>query len=562
MHSGAGGERQMNILIINGSPRGEKSNTIKLADAFVDGMNESGENTVTTVELNRLDIKACRGCFGCWKATPGKCVIKDDMPELLEKIIGADMIIYSFPLYYFGVPGLMKNMIDRQLPNVLPFMEERTDGIGSGSHAARYDFSGKKYAVISTCGFYSAKGNYDAVCGMFDHICGKDNYEHIFCGQGELFSVPSLSERTGEYLAAVRRAGNEYANGGITDATRAELDTMLFPKEVFEEMADASWGIDRESGEKTDESLVFTKQMAALYDRKSWDGQDRVLEINYTDLDRTYQIRLGRDGSEVFSDGSLTYTTRIETPWQVWLDVAAGKIGGSEALAKHLYRVTGDFSLMIKWNEFFPQKGAAASNSGSTASKQTKKPLMWVMIVMWMFLWTAVPIDTFAGGLAAIGFCALVPLILRGHLTTIYDRLTGTAVLVLSAAALMLGQTGLFGIDSVLAGRIIPDIGYLIFGLMWLISCFTKEPLCAAYVKYGYGGENALDNPIFVTANRILAAAWGILYIVLAPTAFVIQSSGNTAAAMAVCSVMPVIMGIFTVWFEKWYPAHVAAGNN
>ncbi len=55
----------MNILIINGSPRGEKSNTIKRADAFVDGMNESGENTVTTVELNRLDIKDCRGCFGC-----------------------------------------------------------------------------------------------------------------------------------------------------------------------------------------------------------------------------------------------------------------------------------------------------------------------------------------------------------------------------------------------------------------------------------------------------------------------------------------------------------------
>ena len=553
----------MKILIINGSPKGEKSNTIKLTNAFVDGLNEAGENTVETAELGKLDIKACRGCFGCWKATPGKCVIKDDMPELLEKIVAADMIIYSFPLYYFGVPGLMKNMIDRQLPNVLPFMEERTDGVGSGSHNTRYDFSGKKYAVISTCGFYSAEGNYDAVSGMFDHICGKDNYEHIFCGQGELFSVPSLSARTDEYLASVRRAGREYAKGGITEATRGELDTLLFPKEVFEEMADASWGIDRESGEKTDESLMFTKQMAALYDRKSWDGHDRVLEINYTDLDRTYQIRLGRDGSEVFSDGSLTYTTRIETPWQVWLDVAAGKIGGSEALAKHLYRVTGDFSLMIKWDEFFPQKGGETrGKAGNVSSKQTKKPLMWVMIAMWMFLWTAMPIDTFAGALAAIGFCALVPLILRGHETTIYDRLTGTAVLALSAAALLFGATGLWGVDTTLAGRLMPDIGYLIFGIMWLLSCFTKEPLCAAYVKYGYGGEKALDNPIFVTTNRILAAAWGILYIVLAPAAFIIQSSGLTAVSIAVCSAAPILMGAFTVWFEKWYPAHVAAGSN
>ena len=34
-------------------------------------------------------------------------------------------------------------------------------------------------------------------------------------------------------------------------------------------------------------------------------------------------------------------------------------------------------------------------------------------------------------------------------------------------------------------------LGYLLFGLMWLVSCFTKEPLCAAYMKYGYGGNNA-----------------------------------------------------------------------
>lgn len=41
-------------------------------------------------------------------------------------------------------------------------------------------------------------------------------------------------------------------------------------------------------------------------------------------------------------------------------------------------------------------------------------------------------------------------------------------------------------------------LGYLIFGIMWIASCFTKEPLCAAYVKYRYGGDAALDNPIFM----------------------------------------------------------------
>jgi len=46
---------------------------------------------------------------------------------------------------------------DRQLPMNLPFMTEREDGMGSGSHPSRYDMSGKRYILISTCGFYSAE---------------------------------------------------------------------------------------------------------------------------------------------------------------------------------------------------------------------------------------------------------------------------------------------------------------------------------------------------------------------------------------------------------------------
>lgn len=536
----------MNILVLNGSPKGDKSNTIKLTNAFVEGLGE-GCNA-ETAELSKLDIKGCRGCFACWKATPGKCVIKDDMAALLEKLKLADMVIFSFPLYYFGVPGAMKNMIDRQLPNVLPFMEERADGVGSGSHRSRYDFSKKKYVIISTCGFWSAKGNYDAVLGMFDHICGKSNYETILCGQGELFSVPSLSGRTDEYLGYVRNAGEEYASGGISAETREKLNELLYPKDVFEEMADASWGVSRETGEREPESLSFTRQMAALYNKNSYDGKDRVLEMCYTDLGETYQIKLTKDGSEVLTDGSLQYTTRIETPWQVWKDIAAKKTGGSEALAKHLYSVKGDFTLMIKWDEFFGGHNNAPA-AAEPSEKPLGKPVMAAMIALWMTLWIAAPIDAFIGAVVTVCVCALMPLILIRREITLYDRISAFAV---SAAAILALLTG----DGYLAS----DAGYLAFGLLWLISAFTREPLCAAYVKYNYGGEKALDNPLFVTTNRILAAAWGILYVILAPAAFLLQTSGLTIASLVICSALPILMGIFTVWFEKWYPAHVAAG--
>ena len=140
----------------------------------------------------------------------------------------------------------------------------------------------------------------------------------IFCGQGELFRVKELSVRTNEYLAAVKCAGFEYAmTGAISKETDAVLHTLLYPRDVFEKMADASWGINKTTGEKEPEDLVFTRQMAALYNKDAYDGKERVLEIHFTDLDHTYQIRLNKTGSQIFTDGSLSPTTRIDTPFSV-----------------------------------------------------------------------------------------------------------------------------------------------------------------------------------------------------------------------------------------------------
>ena len=165
------------------------------------------------------------------------------MKNVIDKILWADMIIWSFGLYYFSVSSSLKTLIDRQLPLVLPFMEK---GSETGSHPTRYDMSNKKHVIISTCGFYTTKGNYESVNLMFDHFLGKDRYEKIYCSQGELFRVPELSERINEYLSYVKKAGNEIIQGNISNETKEKLDTLLYPRETFEAMADASWGIELE----------------------------------------------------------------------------------------------------------------------------------------------------------------------------------------------------------------------------------------------------------------------------------------------------------------------------
>ena len=537
----------MNILLINGSPKGKNSNTLRLAESFLEGvrskLQENGSPvSADAVDVSSLKIGSCKGCFACWKVTPGVCCIKDDMPDLLKKLLDADLVIWSFPLYYFNVPGMLKNLIDRQLPLIKPFMSENTSGYGSGGHDMRYESKGTKHVLISTCGFYSAKGNYDSVRNMFDHFLGKNNYETIFCGQGELFHIKDLAARTNEYLETVKKAGTEYADGTITEATHKQLETLLFPKEIFEKMADASWGIDKETGKKDSEDYSFTKQMAALYNKNSYDGKDRVLEMHYTDLGTTYQILLGKEGCEVFRDGHLTATTRIETPYEVWKSISQGEIEGAEALGKGLYTVTGDFSLMINWDKFFIR------SYDSTPETTVKNPSMASMLIPWISFWIATGINEKIGPLVSLSVCALIPLIMRKYKLIFWDQLSIAAVAILSVITNITGK-----------GHLTIIIAYIIFGAFWLISCATKEPLCAAYVKAYYGGDKAHKNPLFMKTNYILAACWGILYLLSAVWTFFLGRAGFGHILIIINNMVPMLMGLFTLWFQKWYPAHMAS---
>ena len=157
------------------------------------------------------------------------------MAGCIEKLIAADVIIWSFPLYYYSLPGRMKNFIDRQVPTMKPVMKDRYDGKGNGKHSSRYDLSHQRHVYISTCGFFSDKGNYDAVRAQMDLIHGVGNYTTLFCGEGEMFPVPMLNERIEEYLGYVSRAGVDYVRyGTILPATRQKLDELIMPKAEFE----------------------------------------------------------------------------------------------------------------------------------------------------------------------------------------------------------------------------------------------------------------------------------------------------------------------------------------
>lgn len=547
----------MRTLLINASPRGSRSNSLKLAEAFVRGL---GEVELERVDLCDLRIEPCRGCFACWKATPGTCCIRDDMARVIELERAADLVVLSFPLYYSNVPGPLKTMIDRQLPTSLPFMADDSAATGSGAHPLRYpEMARTRYVAISTCGFYTAENNYDAVARALDHWPGAGVWDAIFCGQGELFSVPELSSRTDAYLALVERAGAEYAAGGISEGVRAALAEPLFVRETFERMADASWGVD-ERGECEDEAVSFTRQMAALYDPSTWDGHDRVLEMRYRDRGVRCQVVLGREGSRVLTEGFVEPTTIVDTPWDVWRAIARGEMRGDEALGRRLYTVEGDFGLMMSWDSVFGAAGVGGADAADAPVGEAapapgsgaglRLPSMATMLVAWIVLWVAVGVDAAVGPVVSLAVCALLPLAMARHELCLYDRISLGVVGALSVAMVVSGAAGLLYVAS-----------YAAFGLLWLGSVPTREPLCAAYVKYGYGGEDALANPIFMRANRILAAAWGVLYLLIALWTALLGNAFAGWVLPVANNVATALMGALTVWFEHRYPAWVASGK-
>lgn len=100
------------ILIISASPR-KGGNSDILCDRFAEGAAESGHN-VEKIFLAGKNIGYCRGCGAC--NTTHKCVQKDDMAEIIEKMVMADVIVFATPVYFYTMDGQMKTFIDRTVP--------------------------------------------------------------------------------------------------------------------------------------------------------------------------------------------------------------------------------------------------------------------------------------------------------------------------------------------------------------------------------------------------------------------------------------------------------------
>lgn len=99
------------VLILSGSPR-KGGNSDTLCGEFAKGALEAG-NEVEIIRVAEKNIGYCRACYACRDG--GVCAIKDDMGEILQKMIDADVLVLASPVYFYSINAQLKTVIDRSV---------------------------------------------------------------------------------------------------------------------------------------------------------------------------------------------------------------------------------------------------------------------------------------------------------------------------------------------------------------------------------------------------------------------------------------------------------------
>ena len=219
----------MKILVLNSSPKREKSDTMHITRAFLDGMKDAAPQEVHIVNIIDKHIEFCTGCFTC-KRNGGECIHNDDMSALLDEVLESDLLLMSYPLYAYGMPAPLKVFIDRTMPLSSMAMKRQGDRY---VHVEQLDFSHLRFMMICGCGFPNSKQNFEPVVTQFKLMFPSD-HTIITVPESPMFNAPEAAEVTVPRLVLVRQAGKQYAETGeIDNDFLAEICSPMIPEDVY-----------------------------------------------------------------------------------------------------------------------------------------------------------------------------------------------------------------------------------------------------------------------------------------------------------------------------------------
>lgn len=211
----------MKFIIFNGSPAGVNSNTNVIGETFLRGA-KRGNAEVENVFLIDKKIGYCKGCFTCWFRTPGKCVMNDDMEELLLKYNTADVVCFATPVYTWNMTAVLKNFVDRLASLKSPIILQQNENFDLADTKPKT----QKFVVISNSGF-PGNSNFETIKAVFSS-CSPTLEIYRNCGKLLKSKDSNIKQIVDKYLDAVELAGFEMATqGAVSNETKQKMDMPL-----------------------------------------------------------------------------------------------------------------------------------------------------------------------------------------------------------------------------------------------------------------------------------------------------------------------------------------------
>ncbi len=187
------------ITLLNGL--GEQDSRYEPALALVEDELQQNSGALQAITLRGKKLTHCVGCFGCWLQTPGECVYRDDISEILKSYITSDLVVFFSPVAYGGYSPEFKLFLDRIIPIIHPnfgFYQKEIH------HKPRY----KTYPRLIVIGMQDHVNETDA--GLFKTIAGRNAINfHTPSYAAEVYT-PAESDTMRENFRAVLARKDPY----------------------------------------------------------------------------------------------------------------------------------------------------------------------------------------------------------------------------------------------------------------------------------------------------------------------------------------------------------------
>jgi multimeric flavodoxin WrbA len=224
----------MKIIAINGSHKGKNGNTDEMVKAFLKGAQEAGAE-FENIYLSDKNINHCKVCNACWFQNPGHCIIKDDMEEIMNKFLNADICIIATPLYFDNISSKLTTFMDRLFSLTTPYFEKSKNG--ETRHMKVFE-SAPKLIMMSNCA-YPERTHFQVISNWIKRVARNASTEVI----GEIYTSQSAFIRSKKeeiqpillkYMGTLEIAGMEIVTEmKLSEEIKKQLEQKFVSDEIY-----------------------------------------------------------------------------------------------------------------------------------------------------------------------------------------------------------------------------------------------------------------------------------------------------------------------------------------